>query len=275
MKFLSQIKNAILVLITFIIMQIVVPLLTTYLLGAHGISTNTTADVSDQLKNPYVLAVMMFAIYLLTIAALYGWKLLFPNTGLVRGKSRLYLAIPILLLLLVPLSFIEEQLNLPDNLNETLKPLMDNWLGVLCVAIIGPITEELVFRRAILGSLLENKMKPIAAILFSAILFALIHFNLAQMPAAIIIGFVFGWLYVRTGSIVPSIVCHIINNSLCVVLAKSVPGDTTLSLLLGNTLIAAIVSIVCAAAAGWLIYIFNKKTHHDAYVTEEKHYDEY
>lgn len=274
MQFLNQIKKAILVLITFVIMQIVVPLMTTYILGGHGLSTNSAEDVSAQILNPKVLAVMMLAIYLLTIAALYGWRLLFPKTGLVRTSSRLYLAIPILLLTLVPLSFLEELLNLPDSLNETLEPLMGNLLGLFCVAVAGPITEELVFRRAILGSMLESKMKPEIAVLISAILFALIHFNWAQAPAAIIIGVIFGWLYVRTGSIVPSIVCHIINNSLCVVLATCAPDDITLSSLLGSTLAAATVSAVCAAGAAWLIYFFNKKTRCGADVIEEKHYDE-
>ncbi len=274
MQFLKQIKNAILVLITFIIMQIVVPMVATYILGTHGLSTNTAGDVSGQILNPNTLAVMMLAIYLLTIAALYGWRLLFPKTGLVRTPSRLYLAIPILLLMLVPLSFLEELLELPDNLSGTLEPLMNNWLGILCVAVAGPVTEELVFRRAILGSMLESKMKPGIAVLISAILFALIHFNWAQAPAAIIIGVIFGWLYVRTGSLVPSIVCHIINNGLCVVLATCAPADITLSSLLGSTLTAATVSAVCAAGAAWLIYIFNKKTRRGADVIEEKHYDE-
>ena len=176
--------------------------------------------------------------------------------------------------MLVPLSFLEELLNLPDNLSGTLEPLMGNILGILCVAVAGPVTEELVFRRAILGSMLESKMKPEIAVLISAILFALIHFNWAQAPAAIIIGVIFGWLYVRTGSLVPSIVCHIINNSLCVVLATCAPDDITLSSLLGSTLAAATVSAVCAAGAAWLIYLFNKKTRRGADVIEEKHYDE-
>lgn len=274
MQFLNQIKKAVLVLITFVVMQIVVPLMTTYILGGHGLSTNSAGDVSEQILNPKVLAVMMLAIYLLTIAALYGWRLLFPKTGLVRTSSRLYLAIPILLLTLVPLSFLEELLDLPDSLNGTLEPLMGNLLGLFCMTVAGPITEELVFRRAILGSMLESKMKPEIAVLISAILFALIHFNWAQAPAAIIIGVIFGWLYVRTGSIVPSIVCHIINNSLCVVLATCAPDNITLSSLLGSTLAAATVSAVCAAGVAWLIYLFNKKTRRGADVIEEKHYDE-
>lgn len=53
------------------------------------------------------------------------------------------------------------------------------------------------------------------AIVLSAALFALYHFNPAQMPGAIIIGFITGYIVYRTKSIFYSFIIHVIYNSLC------------------------------------------------------------
>lgn len=253
-------KKAILAVLVFIIMQVVVPIVATYILGVIGISNDAEDQVSGNIMNPYVLSVMLLAIYALTIGALYSWKLLLPATGLTRHKPLVPLAVVIMLLVLVPLSYFEEILNLPDALSANMGGLMHNALGIFCVAIAGPVVEEYVFRRAVLGSLLEANYGKVAAVVISAVAFALIHFNPAQMPAAFIIGCLFGWLYIRTGSIIPSTVCHIVNNSLCVVTALSLPADSTLSKLLGGTAPTVITAVLCLGIALLLIRIYNSKT---------------
>jgi membrane protease YdiL (CAAX protease family) len=50
-------------------------------------------------------------------------------------------------------------------------------------------------------------------IALSAFLFALIHMNPAQMPHAFLIGLLLGWLYMRTGSIMPGVAYHWANNT--------------------------------------------------------------
>jgi membrane protease YdiL (CAAX protease family) len=55
------------------------------------------------------------------------------------------------------------------------------------------------------------------------VLFALIHFNPAQMPHAFIIGLLLGWMYYRTGSILPGVVFHWVNNSVAYVLYNLYP----------------------------------------------------
>lgn len=60
---------------------------------------------------------------------------------------------------------------------------------------------------------------PWIAILLSAALFSLAHMNLAQMPGTIAIGLLYGWLVYRTGSLLPSIIGHVFNNSLVCILA--------------------------------------------------------
>ena len=79
------------------------------------------------------------------------------------------------------------------------------------VSILTPILEELLFRGFILGMLLKCYNEKVA-ILISAIIFAIVHEPVA-IGMAFGGGLIYGWLRVRTGSIVPSTLTHIFWNS--------------------------------------------------------------
>ena len=112
--------------------------------------------------------------------------------------------------------------------------LRDRW-GYVAVGLLAPLAEELVFRGAILRSLLQWCSKPWAAIAISALLFAAAHMNPAQLPHAFIIGLLLGWLYYRTNSIIPGMVYHWINNSVAYVMYNLYPNpDLTLTDLFGT-----------------------------------------
>lgn len=85
-----------------------------------------------------------------------------------------------------------------------------SWLAVVIAA---PLFEELLFRGVILRGL-ANRYSGMVALQVSAVLFALIHLNVHQLPAAYAIGLLTGWLYLRTGSLVPCIAAHAANNFL-------------------------------------------------------------
>ena len=55
-------------------------------------------------------------------------------------------------------------------------------------------------------------------IALSALIFAIVHLNPAQMPHAFLIGLLLGWLYMRTGSIVPGVAYHWANNTVAYVM---------------------------------------------------------
>lgn len=86
--------------------------------------------------------------------------------------------------------------------------------GALNACIFGPIMEEICFRGLILDGLLKTQCRPWLAILISALLFALLHGLGANFVTAMLFGILVGWLYWRTGSIIPGIIIHITNNSL-------------------------------------------------------------
>ena len=79
------------------------------------------------------------------------------------------------------------------------------------VSILTPILEELLFRGFILGVLLKCYNNRVA-IVISAMIFAIVHEPVA-IGMAFGGGVIYGWLRVRTGSIVPSMISHIIWNS--------------------------------------------------------------
>ena len=125
---------------------------------------------------------------------------------------------------------------LPDMLQQTMMGVMSSYWGYIVVCILAPLVEEIVFRGAILKSLLKS-VKPMWAIVVSALLFSLIHANPAQMPHAFLIGLLLGWMYWRTGSILPGIALHWINNTTAYAAYRIAPSmaDASMTELFGST----------------------------------------
>ena len=92
---------------------------------------------------------------------------------------------------------------------------LDSPLGFatgLLVAAVGPgICEEALFRGAIQG-VLERKGKWFAVIVTAA-LFGLFHVSVCLAIPAALLGFFYGWVVMRTGSIGPAMVAHFANNA--------------------------------------------------------------
>ena len=97
---------------------------------------------------------------------------------------------------------------------ERRQQLFSGIAGALYCCVMGPIIEEIGFRGIFLGGLLKTRCRPWIAILISAVVCALFHGFGAQFVTALLFGILVGWLYWRTGSIIPSIIIHIANNSL-------------------------------------------------------------
>lgn len=81
-------------------------------------------------------------------------------------------------------------------------------ISFLQVCILAPIIEEILMRGFLLGGLSLNYGKTVA-LFISALLFALLHFNMVQTLSAFICGIVLGLLYLYTGSIFCCILAHI------------------------------------------------------------------
>ena len=85
-------------------------------------------------------------------------------------------------------------------------------LSVIFLAITPALCEELVFRGVILNGL-RSRFNDYIAITLSALMFALMHSSLQQLVYPFLMGLIMGWIVVRTGSLVSSMLVHLINNS--------------------------------------------------------------
>lgn len=165
----------------------------------------------------------------------------------------------------IPSEVFLELVPLPDLTKGTLGDILGSRWGYLVVCIFAPIVEEVVFRGAILRVLLEGTKGAEAsrvkedgvpqkegayrhwvAIAISALLFALVHGNPAQMPHAFCIGLLLGWMFYRTGSIIPGIMLHWVNNTLSYVVYNLFPQyqDAKVIDLLGGDMLKVSLAIV-------------------------------
>ena len=131
-----------------------------------------------------------------------------------RVRPILYVNLLLLALSLnVVLDPLSSAIPMPEFMEELFAMLTrrDIWTFVT-VGITGPILEELLFRGIILDGFL-NRYTARKAVFWSAFLFGLFHLNPWQFIPAFIIGLLLGYVYLKTRSLLPVIIVHIIINS--------------------------------------------------------------
>ena len=161
---------------------------------------------------------------------------------------------------------------MPDSLTEALKAVTSGniLLNLLCVSVFAPFFEEWLCRGMVLRGLLgyehKNKegetvkgIKPVWAIVISAVFFALIHLNPWQAIPAFLMGLLLGYVYYRTGSIKLTMLMHCANNTFAVVMAnmdkfKDIEkwSDVMPALFYASLL------IFCAAVVLYVVYKFKE-----------------
>lgn len=85
---------------------------------------------------------------------------------------------------------------------------------ILLIVVAASVSEEICFRGMLFGGLRE-RMPRVAAALIGAAVFGSLHAltGISAVPPLIAFGFILCLLYEKTGSIVPGIVLHMLNNS--------------------------------------------------------------
>lgn len=128
---------------------------------------------------------------------------------------------------ILPSQWLLEQMevNVPQQVVEVFEQILREPAGYLAIGILAPIAEELVFRGAILRTLLAlfSKRMYWIAIIISAVIFGAMHGNLPQFVHAAVIGLLLGWMYYRTDSIIPGIVFHWVNNTVAYLMFHLMP----------------------------------------------------
>jgi sodium transport system permease protein len=111
--------------------------------------------------------------------------------------------------------------DLPELARDAVVARQHGWLEVLPVlgryflvlAVLPAVCEELAFRGFILSGLLRG-LSPRTAILLGSFLFAVYQMNVFQFLPYFVFGLVLGLLAVRTGSVLPAMLFHLLHNFL-------------------------------------------------------------
>ncbi len=140
----------------------------------------------------------------------------------------LYLAVTLVLSAL-PEAWMESYAEASASLNDS------GVMAFIATALAAPVVEEVVFRGLIL-SRLRRAMPGWLALVLSAAIFGVCHGHPVWIAYAFLLGLVFGGMTLRSGSILPSMLAHVVFNGTGEIL--SLVGDDY----------AAVVVIVMAAA---------------------------
>jgi membrane protease YdiL (CAAX protease family) len=129
--------------------------------------------------------------------------------------------------------FFQDRIPLPESVKEVVNPArqmveemfrtlvsangLPELLFVLLVVSITPaIVEELLFRGLVQASF-QRRLKPIRAAIWTGVIFGLFHFNPFALVPLAVLGCFFGFLRMRSKSIVIAMTVHFLNNALAVV----------------------------------------------------------
>lgn len=171
-------------------------------------------------------------------------------------------SIPLIVASVFALNLVNGAMDLPNPMEQQFAEMAKSIPAAISMVLSGPIIEEIVFRRVIVSDIMKMSGKPWIAVTVSAALFGLIHINPAQMVFAFMVGLIFGWIYIRTGSLLPCLIGHIINNSEALIELRLCDDGSMLpedGQFYQNPLYLTIF-IVCCVASVLLAIILSKQT---------------
>lgn len=159
---------------------------------------------------------------------------------------------------------------------------------MLIIAASAGICEEVFFRGLLMKS--YERLGKENAIVLTAVLFGVFHFNLQNLLGPIVLGLIFGYLVYRTDSIFAGIVGHMTNNGLAVTLGfllnmlnRKLTGENfpmgqqvmpDALQLVAATVIVGMVAVLSGGIAYMLLRVIIKDTEGNPHRKEERLMDE-
>ena len=149
-------------------------------------------------------------------------------------------------------------MGVPDFLRDFYENMKVNpWSSFLTIAIFAPLFEEVLCRGIILRGLLQH-ISPLRAIVWSAVMFAVMHLNPWQALPAFMVGLFMGWIYWKTGSLWATIFIHFVNNAssfLITILFPQLGADATFASLMPNKIYVIVLAASIIFTLGAFLFL--------------------
>lgn len=127
-------------------------------------------------------------------------------------------------------------------------------LELISSALMTPILEELVFR-GIIFTRLKTMLPKVPAIVLSALIFAIVHFNIVQFIYAFLLGIVLALLMEKADHVYPAIIGHVTANLIAVLRTET----NILTKTMDKSGFAWKISIVLLVAGGVVLFLFMRR----------------
>jgi hypothetical protein len=229
--------------IAYVLVFLFIQVVSTYLVLAvyKLISDEPT---SEQTPLATIIALAIFTLVSVALFLKMKWAEVSRNYIMTRPWFTLFWSVIAALGAIIPSAYMQELMpEWPDAIQQMIEQSAQQLMGIMnthggyaVICLLAPIGEELVFRGAVLHKLLEWKPeRRWLMITFSAVLFAVAHMNPAQIIHPLLIGLLLGWMYERTGSIIPGVAYHWANNTAAFLLARLYQDpDITVTQIMGS-----------------------------------------
>lgn len=145
--------------------------------------------------------------------------------------------------------------NLSGTYEETMEILYTPPLAVqlICLGILIPVCEELVFR-GLLFKRLRERAGYMQAALYSSAVFGFLHVNMVQMLYGFILGMMLAYLYEKYGSVKAPVAAHIVMNLFSVMATNF----NLLDWLMKDIMRIGIVTVICASVAATMFVFIQR-----------------
>jgi len=145
------------------------------------------------------------------------------------------------------------------------------WMILVTSALVPALAEEFFFRGYVLSAF-RNRIAPLRAVLYSALIFGLFHvingsvLSLERFFPTTLLGLALGFVAIRTHSLWPGVLLHAIHNGLLFWLTRF--SEKELSEWFGSTnqhfppiwILASLASVACGIG---LVYLFTRQRFHE------------
>lgn len=221
MNFLNSIKE---IIIVFVLQYLILLLggFIYYLIGY---------DLSNYMVNlGYYIVIIFNILAIIYLLKKYPCKI---------NKTKFYLYFPYIYFV-ISYSLLINSIYLLIGINNSNVININIFLLILSSGIIGPIVEEILFRRILLLKLNDIYGKN-KAIVYSSLIFGLFHTSIYSFIYAFILGLILSYIYINKKNIIINILAHMLSNTLILFLT-------------GYNIYILLLSIIGIFISGYLIY---------------------